>query len=68
MEKAIPLIIFALSEAIKQVPGLASDISRIINKPDVSEADWMELQRRYGGRSYFDVVPESGLRPTPPTP
>jgi hypothetical protein len=64
----IPLILFALQQAIKHVPGLAVDISAMLqnSKADPTAADWAALQAKYGGKTYEQMVPDSGLIPTPP--
>jgi hypothetical protein len=63
----IPIILFALQQAIRHVPGLAVDISAAIEKAkgDPSAVDWAALQAKYGGQTYESRVPDSGLIPTP---
>jgi hypothetical protein len=63
----IPLILFALQQAIRHVPGLAVDIAAMIQsaKGDPTAADWAALQAKYGDQSYESRVPDSGLIPTP---
>lgn len=65
MEAIIPIILFALQQAVKHVPPLAAEIVALLSKKDVTTADWVSLQAKYGGKSYEDMVPATGLKPTP---
>jgi hypothetical protein len=64
----IPIILFALQQAIRHVPGLAVDISDMLRNSldDPSAADWASLHAKYGGKTYESMVKDSGLIPTPP--
>ena len=66
MGPLIPLIILALEQAIKHAPALATEISALLSRQNITPDDWRALQMKYVGKSYEDYVPDSGLIPTPP--
>jgi len=61
----IPLIIFALQEAIKYAPALAVEISALLEKSNPTEQDWADLRAKFAAKTYESMVPHSGLIPTP---
>lgn len=61
----IPLIIEALQAAIKYAPTLAVEIGAVLNKGEPTAEDWRALKAKYGNKTYEQLVPNSGLTPTP---
>jgi hypothetical protein len=68
MNKLTPIILFALQQAIRHVPGLAVDLVNVLRDAaiDPTSGNWAALQAKYGDQSYESRVPDSGLIPTPP--
>lgn len=65
----IPVLLFALQEAIKLEPQIADGIRQLLTKGEPSDADWEALHAKYAAKSYWDYVPGSALpRPATPAP
>jgi len=57
----IYLILSLVEEAIKDTPGIVTDLQAIFSKPNPSPADWEALRAKVLSKSYADYVPSSAL-------
>jgi hypothetical protein len=59
----IALIVSLVEEAIKDTPGIVTDLKAIFANPDPTPADWEALRSKVLAKSYADYVPARALPP-----
>jgi len=57
----VQLIIFALSEAVKQYPEIRAAIAETLSKDNPTPEDWEALKAKLQVEDYFSFVPDSAL-------
>ena len=58
----IQLIIFGLSEVIRQFPAIRDQLAELFSKDNPTPEDWQALHDRIAATDYFKHVPDSALR------
>ena len=63
----VQILLFAVQQALKEVPGLVAEFEALFSKDEITDADWEALRARVNSLDYHKLVPNTDLPPEPPT-